>query len=406
MLALALRGGAAVLTEYREILPAYHFTDARLMERLGWEAAESAAAGRPILHANSPSQRVMITLAATVYKAGHHPLLLKLLCCLISAAAAAALWFLAAPAFGAAPAALAAGALAVWPSAVFYGSQFLKDGLILAPLYAALALALRGASPALLFGSFAALCAAGALRPYLFIPAAAALAAAAAGYWRAGARSRAVALLAVALAAPAAYKLGSAAVLNRIAPLPAGTSNMDPSIRSEIIPTSYDPKANEHVAPYSPRGLTKFRNYRQRNDQVWAEQQTGRRIETQIYPGAEFDTWLDVALFLPKSAFHALFMPFPGLYPLNSKLTRLFAGLENLVLLAMCLLAASSLRRRLPSPERLALLAFVGVMVAGAALLEFDLGAASRHKTLFLPLLFPFAAEEILRWRNQREEKA
>lgn len=407
LLAFTLRAGAAVLTEYHDILPAYHFTDARLMERLGWESAESAAAGRRILHANSPSQRVMIALAAGVYRAGRHPLLLKLVCCLMSASAAAALWFLAAPVFGAAPAALAAGALAVWPSAVFYGSQFLKDGLILAPMYAALALALRrGTSPALLLAALVALCAAGALRPYMFIPAAAALTAAAAAHWLAGSRARGAALLALALAAPALYKTGSAAALNRIAPLPAGTSDMDPSIRAEIIPTSYDAKAHAHLSPYTPQGLTRFRNYRQGSDQIWAEQQMGRRIETQIYPGAEFKTWLDVALFLPKSAFHALFMPFPGLYPLNGKLTRLFAGLENLALLAMCAFAASGLRRQPLSPERLAMLVFFGVMTAGAALLEFDLGAASRHKTLFLPLLFPFAAEEMLRWRDRLAEKA
>lgn len=396
LLALALRGGAAILTEYREILPAYHFTDARLMERLGWEDAESAAAGRPLLRASSPSQRVMIAVAATVYKAGRHPLFLKLLCCLVSAAAAAALWFLAAPVFGAAPAVLAAGALAVWPSAVFYGSQFLKDGLIVAPLYAALALALRrGTSPAILLASLAALVAAGSLRPYLFIPAAAALSTAAVAHWRAGARARGAALLMLALAAPAAYKLGFAAA-----------SNPDPTTRAEIIPTSYDSKTNSHLTPYTPEGLTRFRQYRQRNDQIWAQQQIGRRIETQIYPEAAFTTWLDVALFLPKSAFHALFMPFPGLYPLNGKVTRLFAGLENVALLALCAFAGSGLRRGPWTPERLALLVFVGVMIAGASLLELDLGAASRHKTLFLPLLFPFAAEEILRSRGRRREKA
>jgi len=402
LLAFTLRAGAAVLTEYREILPAYHFTDARLMERLGWEAAESAAAGRPILHANSPSQRVMIALASTVYKTGRHPLFLKLLCCAVSAAAAAALWLLAVPIFGPAAATLAAAGLAAWPSAVFYGSQFLKDGLLLAPVYAALLLALRPAlsAPALL-GALAALFAAASLRPYLLIPAAAALAAAAAACWRSGSRRRGAALLALAVAAPLAFKLGSAFVLDRIRPLPAGTSNMDPSLRAEIIPTSYDAKTSSHLAPYTPEGLTRFRRYRQQHDQTWALQNTGRRIETQIYPDAEFRTWLDVARFIPKSSFQALFMPFPGLYPLDAKLTRLFAGLENLLLLIMFVLALSSLRRSPWTPERIAFLSFVGVMLAGASLLEFDLGAASRHKTLFLPLLFPFAAEEFLRLRRR-----
>lgn len=406
LVAFSLRAGAAVLTEYRDILPAYHFTDARLMERLGWESAESSAAGHPIRHANSPSQRVMITLAASVYKTGHHPLLLKLLCCAVSAAAVVALWLLAAPVFGRPSAALAAGALAVWPSAVFYGSQFLKDGLLIAPVYAALLLALRpGLSATAFAGAFAALFAAGLLRAYLFIPAAAAFLAAAAAYWLAGGRRKAAALLVLALAAPASFKLASPALVDLISPLPEGTSSMDPSLRMEIVPTSFDQNAQAHVSPYTLEGLARFRRYRQGHDQVWALQNTGRRIETQIYPDAEFRTWLDLALFIPKSAFHALFMPFPGFYPLNGKLTRMFAGLENVLLLAMFALAAWSLRRSSLPPERIALLAFAGVMIAGASLLEFDLGAASRHKTLFLPLLFPFAAEEltnILRHRRKR----
>jgi hypothetical protein len=39
-------------------------------------------------------------------------------------------------------------------------------------------------------------------------------------------------------------------------------------------------------------------------------------------------------------------------------------------------------------------------MTAGSALMEFDLGSASRHKLLYLPMLFPFAAEEIIRRRR------
>lgn len=405
LLALTLRGGAAVLTEYREILPAYHFTDARLMERLGWESAESAAAGRPVRFGNSPSQRVMIALAATVYRTGRHPLFLKLLCCLVSAAAVVALWFIAAPVFGPAAATLAAAGLAVWPSAAFYGSQFLKDGLIGAPLYLALLLALRPALSLTTFtGAFAALFAVGFLRPYMFIPAAAALTAAAVAYWRTGNRRKGSGLLILAVSAPLMFKSLSNAVLEKISPLPAEMSDRDPSVRSEIIPTSYDHKANAHHTPYTPEGLTRFRQYRQRHDQTWAMKHTGRRIETQIYPDAEFRTWLDVALFIPKSAFHALFMPFPGLYPLNGKLTRLFAGLENLLLFAMCALTLSGLRRGPWSPERVSLLVFFGVMLAGASLLEFDLGAASRHKTLFLPLLFPFAAEEFLTLKRRRAE--
>ena len=42
-------------------------------------------------------------------------------------------------------------------------------------------------------------------------------------------------------------------------------------------------------------------------------------------------------------------------------------------------------------------------MAAGAALLEPDLGSATRHKLLYLPMLFPFAVEELLRLHNRRK---
>ena len=51
----------------------------------------------------------------------------------------------------------------------------------------------------------------------------------------------------------------------------------------------------------------------------------------------------------------------------------------------------------LRASARLGLLAFFAAMTIGSALLEFDLGSAGRHKLLYLPMLFPFAAEEALR---------
>lgn len=149
--------------------------------------------------------------------------------------------------------------------------------------------------------------------------------------------------------------------------------------------------------PTSPGGITTFRKSRQFADRRWARLTMGREINTQIYPEAEFKTWWDVLAYLPKGAFTVLFMPLPGLYPMDGKLGRYAAAMENMILLSLAALAAAGFIRCPKSPARLGLLAFFATMTVGAALLEFDLGSAGRHKLLYLPMLFPFAAEEFLR---------
>jgi hypothetical protein len=61
----------------------------------------------------------------------------------------------------------------------------------------------------------------------------------------------------------------------------------------------------------------------------------------------------------------------------------------------MCAAAAAGARRGASTPGRAALWGFFLAMTAGSALLEFDLGSASRHKLLYLPFLVPFGAEAL-----------
>ena len=82
---------------------------------------------------------------------------------------------------------------------------------------------------------------------------------------------------------------------------------------------------------------------------------------------------------------------------MDGKIGRWAAAAENAALLLLALFAAAGAARGRKTPARLGLLAFFAVMTAGSALLEFDLGSAGRHKLLYLPMLFPFAAEETLR---------
>ena len=402
VLAFAVRCGAAIAVRTTDILPAHHFTDARMLESWGWEHAESAAAGKPRRRAIEMSHRAMVALSSSVYRAaGRRPFLLDLLAALCSSAAVAALWCLAAKAADPSAATLAAAALALWPSASFLGSQFLKDSFLAAPVYAGLALGLSG-SPLLAAAAAVLLPAAAILRASLLIPAAAAFLAAAAVHAFEGRRRVAATLAALALAVPLAYHAFTRRALDVILPLPATVSSADPTIRTEIVPSFYDASSRELVSPYTPRGLARFRNYRQENDQIWAEQQTGRRIESQIYPGARLESWMDLALFAPKASFHALFMPLPWLYPMAGKPSRWIAAVENSCLLLAVALALAGFLRRALTPNRAALFAFALVMAAGAGLMEFDLGSAARHKPLYLALLFPFAAEEFLRLLKEK----
>ncbi len=71
---------------------------------------------------------------------------------------------------------------------------------------------------------------------------------------------------------------------------------------------------------------------------------------------------------------------------------------ENTALMALALLAVAGLRRL--DRRTLAvsgMLLFFVMMAAGSGLLEFDLGSASRHKLLYMPLLFPLAVAAVPR---------
>ncbi len=158
--------------------------------------------------------------------------------------------------------------------------------------------------------------------------------------------------------------------------------------------------------PTSPEGITRARKWRQYTNRRATKRDENREIATQIYPDAEFKTWGDVLAYLPKGAFAVLFMPLPGLYPMDGKLGRYAAAGENIFLLVIAGLAVFGFVRGPKTPARLGLLAFFAAMTAGAALLEYDLGSAGRHKLLYLPMLFPFAAEEALRLYERATRRA
>ncbi|MBI5211302.1 MAG: glycosyltransferase [Elusimicrobia bacterium] len=395
---LLLRAGLAVVTEFDPIMPEYYFTDARYADDMASEILAARQGGRRFVPPVSPAKRLQAYALALLYAAvGFRPLAAKLANALMGALSVLAFYGLARSAFGSRCALLAAALVAAWPSHVFMTSQNFKDGPVMAAAFAGLwafASALRSAAwPA--FGASAlagvtALILAGFQRASLMAAAAGAVAAAAAFAWARALRRREPSLkpfvcMLAAACVPFLYRPASRAVFEgplKMTPPAAGSSQ---TLTAEVGTPSTAPP------PWGPKRLSELRRREQISDQAWAQIYKGRRIGTQLFYGLEFDTWWDVLAFLPKGAFYVLFMPLPGLYPLEGNPGRIMASLENVVVLLLALFGAMAAARGPKTPERLLLLAFFCVMAAGSALLELDLGGATRHRLVYLPMLLPFA---------------
>ncbi|MDP3544492.1 MAG: hypothetical protein Q8T11_18660 [Elusimicrobiota bacterium] len=410
---MALRVGCAIATEYKPIFPAYYYTDANSFHAYAIRARDDIAAGRSPRINGSLSERLQTSMTLQTYRVfGARPLAIKLVNASLGALCILALTWTLSLVFPS-RAALAAGALvAVWPSHVFYTSQNLKEAP--ADLLAYLALGAAFAAVAAPGGAYARAGALAMLTASLL----------GAGFYRSyvllsisGGLLLAFALMALDRPRRAAALLGAAAVFAALSLYPWLSHQVILSFEStplsaadikrlapDLIPTTHDEFDIGTVnRPNSPGGITAFRKSRQFADRRWARHTSEREIGTQIYPKAEFKTWGEVFAYLPKGAFTVLFMPLPGLYPMNGKLGRLAASGENLFLLSLAALAVAGFFRGPKAPARLGLLAFFGAMTVGAALFEFDLGSAGRHKLLYMPMLFPFAAEAALRLYHGKE---
>jgi len=406
-LAFALRVACAAATEVRPLFPAYYYTDATLAHEHAVAALEDIRAGRSPRFNGSLGERLQTSISLGVYRTfGVRPFLLKLLNALLGALAVAAFAWALSLAFSLQPALIAGLALAAWPSHVFFTSQNLKEAPIALLVYAALGAAFAAgfASGAtkprtaiLAAGAGLALLASGFLRSYLPVGLGAALLLALAYAARRPPRANALLTAGILLAALAFYPYGARTLLAAFHSEELGPADED-RLAPRLIPVTIDTTdAYTTHRPTSPEGISRFRDVRQAADRHWAATAAGRTIGTQIYPGEIFKTWLDVALYVPKGALTVLFMPLPGLYPMDGKPARWAAAAENTALLLAACLALAGFARGRKTPARLALIAFFAAMTAGSALLEFDLGSAGRHKLLYLPMIFPFAAEEALR---------
>ena len=376
--ALTLRVAAGVVTEYKPVFPAYYYTDARLFHEAAVSALRDEAQGRPPVFTGTLNSRVQAFLVYELYRwTGPRPLAVKLVNAVLGAAGVMVLTWMFGFAFSR-RAALAAGLLvAVWPTHVFYTSQNLKEAPADLLAYAGLAFALAAGPRRGIFAAIAVLAMVGAgfYRPQVLEALSLALIAVLSFAALRGRRVHAFAIFVAVAASLSLYTWASRR---------AG-ADQDYQLAGLV----------------SPSGITDFRKAHQSDDRRKALALGSREIGTQIFPDAEFKTWGGVVSYLPKGAFYVLFMPLPGLYPMDGKIGRLAAAGENVMLLFVAALAALGIVRGPKTPMRLGLLVFFAAMTAGAALLEFDLGSAGRHKLLYLPMLFPFAAEEVLRLLGQ-----
>jgi hypothetical protein len=382
--ALALRVACALVTEVAPIFPAYYYTDARLSHEAAVAALRATEQGGQPIFEGPRAARVQVFLVYQLYRlAGPRPLVVKLVNALLGAVGIAFLAWLFSLAFSMRAAILSGILVAVWPSHVFYTSQNLKEAPANLLAYAGLSCLL------------AAVFSADASRPRRAVFAAGAvLAMIGVGFYRppvlTALSAALLAALFFAVASTSGRRLQALAAVGMVAAaltLYSWMSRRADAYESQLIPATSVAKINSY-----------------RKDQVrvgrdMARHLGNRELGTSIYPDAEFKIWGDVLSYLPKAAFTVLFMPLPILYPMDGKIGRIAASGENLLLLIITALAVVGVVRGQKSPARVALLVFFLSLTVGAALFEIDLGSAGRHKLLYLPMLFPFAIEELLRWR-------
>ena len=266
LLALTLRAGLSVVTEFKPIFPAYYYTDSTLMDQAGWRVAEAWREGRPPAWPGSPSQRVKAAALAGLYRLfGHRLIVPKLLSACIGAAIPVVFYVVAAPAFGPAAALASAALIALWPSHVFFTSQIFKDGpiilLCLLAFWQALALMSSPTRPwARAAALTASLLALSLLRPYYFFMTAGALGC---GLLAALARLRpaksAVLGLSAALLALGLFKPLSQALF--LGPLALSGGQGDPTVHLDLV-QPYNPGLGHASFAMTPAGLSAVRRGR------------------------------------------------------------------------------------------------------------------------------------------------
>ena len=353
--AVLARAAAALLCAWKPPFPSYYFSDAIRFDAMGWQTAQAMRGLAPWPEFDVHRRGFQTFIGYIYLVVGHQPLAAQFLICILGGLAAWLLYRIGRELAGE-KAGLAAGwAFALCPSAVFYGSQLLKDPVLLPSLWLSLAGLIIGGrrwTTAGLAGTALAI----AIRPASGLVAAA--------IW--GVRGLAL------LPRRGALAFGLAALLGAPALLGTGFVARVPSLS----------RLPEELAAY--RKLQQFRDY----------DATRREIGTSLFPGMTLRSWSELAAFIPRGAVYTTLMPLPGLYPVGRNKGRIAAAGENVAWLAVLLIGALAALydwRRL-GRRGVGLIVFIAFSMALGGLFDLDLGASARHKLHFLPLFLVFAA--------------
>lgn len=400
--AFVLRAAVAAADHARPLLPAYNYTDAGIYHESALNYLRSRSDPTTVFSVSYGKEAYTLWTASLYRIFGETELAPRLFNAAFASLSIFAWSAIAAALFSESTALACAVALLLWPSHAFYSGQHLKEAANMALLPMALMFGLkhldasRQDSPdrrarELTFGALS-LASLGFVRSF-FLPAIGAsfLAGAASAIKRPRARTLAV-LLSVA-GGIALYRAANAAADRFLRPA---------SVAAPAAPGA--PASRESL--FSPRRISALRDERQSSSRDWAAKNADRRIETQIFPGARFDSWLSVAAFAPKASFYSLFMPLPGLYPIEGKFSRAAAAGENLVLLAVFLIALAGFAEGPFTPAKTTLFVLFFAAAVPSSVLEFDLGSAARHKLHYFPLILPFAMNAVLKRLPDRWQKA
>jgi len=395
--ALALRGAVAIADHVHPLLPAYNYTDARDYDESAKRLLDESM-DRASRFAMPKGKELYSLWTALLYRiVGDSPLTPRLFNALFASLSIFIWALIAARLFSPVTALATAVTLCLWPSHAFYSAQHLKEGFTMLLIPLSFLFGLKNLeSPELTLK-----------RRDLYELGAGAVFLSALGFFRAAFLPPiGVSFFLGALAARrAGFARPCAVVLSMAAAIllyRGGYSSAQNALHAEIRdwgPVFIELEANPSAKTpprFTPLWVSHLRNHRHASSQLWAKNYTDRRIQTQILPGVRLDSWLSLAAFTPKVVFHALFMPLPGLYPMAGKLSRVAAASENLVLIAFFILAVAGFLGGSRSPAKIVLFSFFFVIAVPAALFEFDLGSAARHKLHYFPFLFPFALQFIL----------
>ena len=116
-----------------------------------------------------------------------------------------------------------------------------------------------------------------------------------------------------------------------------------------------------------------------------------RPPSTLLFPEVEFHSYKDILEFIPKSAFYVLFMPFPGLYPLDN-MGKLLASVENIFLLLLTIIAIVGVFVAQKDIRHHLLLGSFVLFIVIHSFSDIDLGSAMRHKAVYFPILLIYSS--------------